>query len=249
MADSPAEAPSATADPRLRILLVALKSAEAFLGERQTAQVRVAVELPQEIAALALIRARSLLRSVLLLLEAGEAFGAESVIRTLLELALNVAWVGLDADRAVRYRDNGLRRAEEWLQALRQYGMAFSAGAEEWLRKFLAQKSARHPAYPNPFKRAEQVAITGKRFKIVGMPRAYMAYQRLSGATHADFWHIAAFADAEKAALVLDAQDATAAASFVIMVGSEILGWSDEAAEVIEGLRRAAAETLGARVG
>lgn len=76
-----------------------------------------------------------------------------------------------------------------------------------------------------------------------------MAYQRLSGATHADFWHVAAFADAEKSALVLDAQDATAAASFVIMVGSEILGWGDEAVGVIEGLRIAAAETLAAQAG
>ena len=233
------------ADPRLTTLLDALHEAEAFLKERQTAEVRVGVGLPQEVAAYSLIRATRLLRSIVLLLENGEAFGAEPVIRTLLELAFNAAWVYEDAGRAKRYRDNGLRRAEEWFQALRQYGVAFSEGAEQWLKTFLSEKSDKHPAFPNPFRRTEQIAIVGKRFKIQGMPRAYMAYQRLSGATHADYWHVAAFANADGAALVLDAQDATAAITFVIMVASEVLGWSDEANDIVTRLRDAAASTLG----
>jgi len=77
------------------------------------------------------------------------------------------------------------------------------------------------------------------------MPRAYTAYQRLSGATHADYWHIGAYANAGQASLVLDAQDATAALIFVVMATSEILGWSDEVAEVTTDLKRAFGSTLG----
>lgn len=101
-------------------------------------------------------------RGVGSLLDNGEAFGAEPVIRTVLELAFNVAWVYNDTDRATCYRDHGFGRAEAWLKAVRQSGVVFTEEAEQWLKSFLSQRSDEPLRFPKPFRRSEQVEVVGK---------------------------------------------------------------------------------------
>jgi hypothetical protein len=233
---------TAGANNRTDVLLDALRSAVTFLEDLKSYPIRVEVKLPQEIAALSLTRAARLLKAIVFLLENGHVFAAEPVIRALLEIAFNVAWIGADNDRAVRFRDNGLRRGQIWFETMQdKYGVQFSAETTQFFRNLFQERSQPTGVpFPSTEKRAKEVVLRGKRFAISGMPRAYLAYRRLSGAVHGDFWHLLAFANApDSAALWIDAGDAVAAVMFVIMAAGETLGLGAETDSIVSKLREA----------
>ncbi len=230
-------------NPRLASLLDALRRSAGFLEAVKHYEYSGPMTLPHEIAGKSLIRAARLVQAIIHLLEAGMAWGAEPVVRTLVELTFNVAWVGVNEERARRFRDYGLQRADQWLEAAKQYGFALPPDLEKWVVDFLAQRGPKGPKFPSAERRATEISLQGKRFTFSGMPRTYNAYRRLSAAVHADYWHIA-MVEGEEKALVLDAQDAAAATSFLVMIAMETLGLGSGVEDIVRDLRAVFTESL-----
>src|SRR6266540_3967929 len=97
--------------------LDALRGALEFLD---AAQIPTPVTLAQRAAAGALVRARSLVRAVLVLVETPGVCITEAdvLVRVLLEMAITAAWIGTDEERAATYRDHGVGEARRWLRGM-----------------------------------------------------------------------------------------------------------------------------------
>jgi uncharacterized protein DUF5677 len=235
-------------------LIEALRHASAFLHELKTVPIQnesafeepdpgaepipKKLKLPYDVAALSLLRVQALPPGIILLLERGEVVAAEPSIRVLLEIVFNVGWIGLDQTKAEQFRNEGLVAAEKWFSDRKKEGLRLPPKSEEWLQKLLAERTEGTKKLPTRPVRAEQVNLDSERFKIAGVRNAYVEYQRLSAAAHADYWHLVAFTE-PKAALLLGAQAAVGATMFAIMVTAEPLGFGPRADKIVRELRDA----------
>jgi len=172
-------------------------------------------------------------------LNGGDAVAAEPAIRVLLEVIFNVGWISLDQGKAEQFRNEGLLAAEKWFSKQKTVGLALPPESDEWLQTLLAERTEGTKKLPDRPARAEQVNLENERFKIAGMQRAYVEYQRLSAAAHADFWHLLAVASQPNAGLILDAQAAVGATMFAIMLAAEPLGFGPRADGIVRELRDA----------
>ncbi len=106
------------------------------LSHLDGAQMAVPATLAQRAAAGALVRARSLLRAVIVLIETPgvSVTEADVLVRVLLEMAITTAWIGSDEERAAQYRDSGVAEARSWLRGLERLAASRGSGLNPGLR-------------------------------------------------------------------------------------------------------------------
>jgi hypothetical protein len=200
--------------------------------------------LAEEVAVLSLQWAAKQLRAITLLFEQGLVLQAEPLVRSLIEMAVNVTWIVKDVGRAERYRDHGLRAYEQWIEAIdRERPGFFPRDLSDATDKMLATSSGR-PSLPGIYERAKEANVDAGRLVIKSLSLPYIfSYKRLSATVHADFMLLVAEASQQDGLLVLDAQDAVAGAIALLAGAGVTVGLETAFDSVLLELRRAFEES------
>lgn len=232
--------------PVVQPVLEALRRAVAFVDSPETAHAvdqvhgrEGAIGLAEQLAAVALVWTARQLRALTLLLEHGYSLEAEPILRSVLENAITIAWVGRDPERAERYRNNGLDQFETWVECMSAEEPAlFSEGARRGVAEELSKRTD-GKKMPGVEVRAREARTPFQKEGL--LRRAYQfSYRRLCAAVHADFRLIDLILNEPKGLLSLDAQDGAVAAAITIACAGQTLGIAERAFPIAADLIAAA---------
>lgn len=218
-------------DARLLPLVDAFRRTADFLDSpeiaarvQEEADPERLLDLPGVLSALSLAWAARQLRAISILLESGFALESEPLVRSLLEMAINIAWMGKDTDRAEQLRDDGISSMRTWIGAMdEEIPGYFSAEARRKLDEWLAQGTGKEGRLPGFKDRAAQASPPG--FNSGLTRRAYnVSYRRLSASVHADYRAYNLLMNPTDGLPILEAQDTAVAAAILIRSAGDCLG-------------------------
>jgi hypothetical protein len=139
-------------------------------------------------AAGALVRARSLLRAIVALVEAPgvKVPEVDVLVRVLLEMAITMAWIGTDEKRAALHRDHGVKEARRWREEMARHGATLDGRIREMFDAYIAEGTGGSlPSLPEraTHTRREEEPAEGW----ISLDREYdFIYRRLCAAVHHD---------------------------------------------------------------
>jgi hypothetical protein len=160
-------------DSKTAVLLDSLQRVCVW-AEHSATTLQPPKNLVEDAATCALVRLPRLLRGIALLVENDLPHEADSLLRTLIEIAITSAWIGDSEERAGMFRNDSARNLRVWLDRMAALGPKVPEPNRSRLSEFLSHGA--EEGMPSLEKRAEAIGSNIYSF----------SFRRVSGAAHGE---------------------------------------------------------------